>query len=146
MSAAWLASFSACHSIACECHSNLRVRQLRAKKKSLSQHTAALSIVHKMQGVYRGLQDTRTPLWATLGSNVLNVVLNTSFVVGAGWGVRGAALGTVIAQVSWAHGGGGWGVGVCIVCVHAREGLKQNVSSHSHSKNWAAAAASQLAA
>jgi hypothetical protein len=52
-----------------------------------------------VQGVYRGLQDTRTPFYATLAANVLNVVLGWLFIFGLGLGVRGAALGTVCAQV-----------------------------------------------
>lgn len=49
-------------------------------------------------GVLRGLQDTRTPLWVALGANVINAVLSVTLVHGAGLGVVGAALGTVIAQ------------------------------------------------
>lgn len=51
------------------------------------------------QGCYRGFQDTRTPFYATLASNVINVVLGALFIFGLGWGVRGAAAGTVLAQV-----------------------------------------------
>lgn len=51
------------------------------------------------QGCYRGFQDTRTPFYATLASNVINVVLGALFIFGMGWGVRGAAAGTVLAQV-----------------------------------------------
>ncbi len=52
------------------------------------------------QGVYRGLQDTRTPFYATLASSVLNVILNPILIFGCGLGVKGAAIGTVVAQVS----------------------------------------------
>jgi Na+-driven multidrug efflux pump len=51
------------------------------------------------QGCYRGFQDTRTPFYATLASNIINVVLGAVFIFGLGWGVRGAAAGTVLAQV-----------------------------------------------
>jgi len=44
-----------------------------------------------LQGCFRGLQDTRTPLAATLASNALNVALAPALIFGAGWGVRGAA-------------------------------------------------------
>ncbi len=50
-------------------------------------------------GVMRGLQDTRTPLYVAVAGNVLNVVLNVSFVYGLGLGIAGSAAGSVIAQV-----------------------------------------------
>lgn len=49
-------------------------------------------------GVLRGLQDTRTPLVVAVASNALNVVLNLALVYGAGLGIAGAAIGTVVAQ------------------------------------------------
>ena len=51
------------------------------------------------QGVYRGLGDTRTPLWGTLACNAINLVLCPVFIFGLGWGVGGAALSTVVAEV-----------------------------------------------
>ena len=50
------------------------------------------------QGVFRGLKDTRTTLAATIASNVINVVLAPLLIFGAGWGVTGAAVATVVAQ------------------------------------------------
>lgn len=52
-----------------------------------------------MQGVFRGLGDTRTPLYATLACNLLNIILNPLFIFGCKLGVAGSALGTLIAQV-----------------------------------------------
>ncbi|MCP2340511.1 MATE family efflux transporter [Actinomadura rupiterrae] len=49
-------------------------------------------------GVLRGLQDTRTPLFVSLGGFSLNLLLNAVFVLGFGWGIAGSAWGTVIAQ------------------------------------------------
>lgn len=49
-------------------------------------------------GVLRGLQDTRTPLVVSVAANVVNVVLNATFVLGLHWGIAGSAWGTVIAQ------------------------------------------------
>jgi len=50
-------------------------------------------------GHLRGTADTRTPFVITLSSNALNVVLEVALVYGAGLGVAGSALGTVLAQV-----------------------------------------------
>lgn len=53
-----------------------------------------------LQGVYRGLGDTRTPLWGTLACNGINVVLAPLLIFTADWGCCGAALATVASQVS----------------------------------------------
>ena len=50
-------------------------------------------------GHLRGLSDTRTPFAIVLASNAVNVVVEVALVYGAGWGVAGSALGTVLAQV-----------------------------------------------
>lgn len=54
-------------------------------------------------GVLRGLQDTRTPLIVALAMNMANVIVTLGCVHGLGMGIRGAALGTLIAQ--WAAAG-----------------------------------------
>jgi putative MATE family efflux protein len=51
-------------------------------------------------GVLRGLQDTRTPLAVAAAANVINIVLNATFVLGLHWGIAGSAWGTVIAQTA----------------------------------------------
>lgn len=61
---------------------------------------APLLIMLAATGVLRGLQDTRTPLYVAIGGNLANVVLNVVLVYGAGLGIAGAALGSVIAQVA----------------------------------------------
>lgn len=53
-------------------------------------------------GVLRGLQDTRTPLVVAVVGNVANLVLNVVLVYGAGLGIAGSALGSVLAQVGCA--------------------------------------------
>jgi putative MATE family efflux protein len=54
-------------------------------------------------GVLRGLQDTRTPLVVAVVGNLANIVLNLVLVYGVGaWpgmGIRGSALGTLLAQL-----------------------------------------------
>lgn len=49
-------------------------------------------------GVLRGLQDTRTPLVVAVTGNLANIVLNVALVYGAGLGIAGSALGTLLAQ------------------------------------------------
>ncbi|WP_394831275.1 MATE family efflux transporter [Pendulispora rubella] len=49
-------------------------------------------------GVLRGLQDTRTPLFVSIGCFALNLLLNVVFVLILGWGIAGSAWGTAIAQ------------------------------------------------
>jgi putative MATE family efflux protein len=58
----------------------------------------AMLLILAATGAMRGILDLRTPLIATIVANVLNVVLNLSFVYGFDWGIRGAAAGTVLAQ------------------------------------------------
>lgn len=62
-------------------------------------------------GILRGLQDTRTPLAASVTSYVINIVLNILFVVVLGWGIAGSAWGTLITQVVLA----GWLVGAVLL-------------------------------
>lgn len=58
----------------------------------------AALVILAATGVLRGLQDTRTPLLVVVGMNLVNVGLNLAFVFGLGWGIAGAATGTVISQ------------------------------------------------
>jgi putative MATE family efflux protein len=62
----------------------------------------AMLVVLAATGVLRGLQDTRTPLVVATVGAVVNVVLNLVLVYGAGLGVAGSALGTVLTQVGMA--------------------------------------------
>lgn len=58
----------------------------------------AMLVVLAATGVLRGLQDTRTPLLVAVAANVANIGLNVLLVYGAGLGIAGSALGTVLAQ------------------------------------------------
>ncbi|MDN5770793.1 MAG: MATE family efflux transporter [Microlunatus sp.] len=49
-------------------------------------------------GVLRGLQDTTTPLKVAVATNLANIALNFGLIYGAGLGIQGAAVGTLIAQ------------------------------------------------
>jgi putative MATE family efflux protein len=62
----------------------------------------AMLVVLAATGVLRGLQDTRTPLVVAIAGAVANVALNVVLVYGAGLGIAGSALGTVIAQAGMA--------------------------------------------
>lgn len=75
--------------------SYLRIRALAAP---------AVLMVTAGHGAFRGLQDTRTPMVITVGINAINVVLDPILIFGLGWGLEGAAMATVAAQVI----GAGW--------------------------------------
>jgi putative MATE family efflux protein len=53
-------------------------------------------------GLLRGMQDTRTPLYVSVGAFTANLGLNLLFVLGFGWGIAGSAWGTVLAQTGGA--------------------------------------------
>jgi MATE family multidrug resistance protein len=64
----------------------------------------AVLIITAAQGAFRGFQDNRTPLKVVLAANVANAVIDPILIFGLGWGITGAALGSVIGQ--W--GGAVW--------------------------------------
>ncbi len=53
---------------------------------------------YALMGTLIGLGKTRQLLWLQLLLNGINLILDVVFVVGFGWGVKGIALGTVIAE------------------------------------------------
>lgn len=71
----------------------------------------AMLIVLAATGVLRGLQDTRTPLYVAVAGFSANLLLNLVLVYGAGLGISGSALGTVIAQ---------WGMAAAYLAVVVR--------------------------
>ncbi len=48
--------------------------------------------------VLRGMGDSRTPLYFTIFSTILNIALDLIFVMVFGWGIKGVAYASVIAQ------------------------------------------------
>jgi MATE family multidrug resistance protein len=58
----------------------------------------AVLVVLAAHGVYRGHQDTRTPLAVSLGVSVANLVLDPIFIFGLDLDLAGAAWATLIAQ------------------------------------------------
>ena len=83
----------------------------------------AMLVALAATGVLRGLQDTRTPLVASVAGFGANIVLNLLFVYGFGWGIAGSAWGTVIAQTGMAAGL------VTVLVAHAR---RAEASLHPH--------------
>src|SRR4051812_2894005 len=79
----------------------------------------AALVILAMTGSLRGLQDTRTPLVVAAAANIANIGLNYGLVYGAGLGISGSALGTVIAQ---------WGAAGAHVRVVARAAKTLSVS------------------
>jgi putative MATE family efflux protein len=71
----------------------------------------AMLVALAATGVLRGLQDTRTPLVASVAGFTSNIVLNVALVYGLDWGIAGSAWGTVFAQA-------GMAVGLVAVLVH----------------------------
>lgn len=67
----------------------LRIRLLAAP---------AMLLIRVGHGIYRGNEDTRTPMVLSVGLNVVNLVLDPLLIFGLGWGIAGAAWATVIAQ------------------------------------------------
>lgn len=67
----------------------LRVRALAA---------VPVLVVAVGHGAFRGLKDTRTPLYVAVGANVVNAVASFVLIYPAGLGVVGAAYGTLLAQ------------------------------------------------
>ena len=59
-------------------------------------------LMQLLAAFFRGLGDTRTPLWITIFANVMNVVLDYALIFGAfglpEWGVAGAGIATAIAE------------------------------------------------
>ena len=62
----------------------------------------AMLVILAVTGVLRGLQDTTTPLVASVAGFSVNIALNVLFVYGLHWGIAGSAWGTVIAQTGMA--------------------------------------------
>ncbi len=58
----------------------------------------AILVMTAAQGIYRGLQDTRTPFVVAVWVNLLNAVLDPVFIFLLGLGLQGAALASVLAQ------------------------------------------------
>lgn len=56
--------------------------------------------LYGLMGWYVGMQNTRTPMLISIMQNIVNIAASLTFVYACGLGLRGVALGTVVAQ--WA--------------------------------------------
>ena len=54
--------------------------------------------LYVLMGFFFGMQNARHPLYITLWVNLLNIAASLFFVRGLGWGIAGAAWGTLLAQ------------------------------------------------
>jgi len=91
----------------------------------------AMLAILAVTGVLRGLQDTRTPLIASVVGFSANIALNVLLVYGFGWGIAGSAWGTVLAQT---------GMAVGLVAVLLRSARAREASLHPHPGRILAAA------
>lgn len=48
--------------------------------------------------IYRGMGDTRTPMFVSLGLTLINVILDPVLIYGLDWGLAGAGIASVVAQ------------------------------------------------
>ncbi|KAL7225221.1 hypothetical protein ACSBR1_020575 [Camellia fascicularis] len=64
--------------------------------RSLGALAVLLSLA--MQGVFRGFKDTKTPLYATVAGDVMNIILDPIFIFVFYLGISGAAIAHVISQ------------------------------------------------
>lgn len=53
---------------------------------------------YALSGWFLGTQDSRTPMWMALITNVVNIVVSLTLVVGFGMKIEGVAIGTPVAQ------------------------------------------------
>ena len=57
----------------------------------------AMLLITVGHGAFRGFQDTVTPLVVSLGLNLVNLIRDPLLIFGLGWGIRGAAIATLVA-------------------------------------------------
>ncbi|MYD05012.1 MAG: MATE family efflux transporter [Acidimicrobiia bacterium] len=58
----------------------------------------ALLMITVGSSVYRGVGDTRTAMFVSVGLSLVNLILDPVFIFGLGWGLAGAGWASVIAQ------------------------------------------------
>ena len=78
----------------------------------------AMLVMLALTGVLRGIDRTTVTLWIAAVGAVANAALNVLFVHGFHWGIRGSAIGTVLAQI---------GMGLAASLVVARAARRDDV-------------------
>jgi len=58
----------------------------------------AMMGLYSLSGWYIGMQNTRIPMFISIGQNIVNILASLTLVYGFGMKIEGVALGTVIAQ------------------------------------------------
>lgn len=58
----------------------------------------AVLVTYVFNGWFLGKQDTRTPLWVAIGTNLVNIAVSCTLVMGFGMKIEGVAIGTLTAQ------------------------------------------------
>jgi putative MATE family efflux protein len=91
----------------------------------------AMLVVLACTGVFRGLQDTRTPLVASVLGFAANAVLNVVLVYGLELGIAGSAWGTVVAQ---------WGMALGLLLIMARYARVEGAAWRAHPRRVLSAA------
>jgi MATE family multidrug resistance protein len=76
----------------------------------------AVLLILAGNGVFRGHQDTRSPLAVAVVFNLVNFVLDPILIFGAGWGIAGAAWASVAAQVV--------GAAIFVAVAHRRDMIR----------------------
>jgi len=83
------------------------------------------AVVMVINSFYRGLGDTRTPLYITLVANAVNVVLDYGLIFGElglpKWGVAGAGVATAIAQ---------WSNAIVLLVIFQRRSIAKRCNTH----------------
>jgi putative MATE family efflux protein len=129
-----LAGVFAAHPLVAAFGASPRVTELAALYLSLScAGIPAMLAVIAATGLFRGLQDTRTPLVIAVAGFTANGALNAFLIYGVGWGIAGSAVGTVIAQ---------WGMAAACVLLAVRHARWEGASIRPGLPGVAAAARS----
>ena len=90
----------------------------------------AMLAVQAATGLVRGLQDARLPLLVAVGGALANIPLNAALIFGAGLGIAGSAIGTVISQTLMA---------AVLLAVVARAARREGVALRPHVSGVASA-------